>query len=611
MYFAFAALGLMLLTLAWQAQWGQDHISYHGGHVDIGGDGALKVFTSQFGNLRRLRRQNLNPDLEQLNKSISALRKQMRKEQVSLSYMLEVQRDLLKGYIPSKTAVIHAMEEMNWTITTTPGGHHIMDMQQLTSASSASGMPFFKWLFAASLLLSCIIGHCFCCFCSCSGDYNILSSQEHPKQQRKYQARQRKYEKRYWPKGKTCWHDSKEAKIFAEMDSKCVVKIEYKDAEIHDEDHGKDSVEDTETALLRPTLEKTSVKVWSLAEEKSAKPPGSWSNLRKSRVCEAEIVLKYQTYPYLIKMVTLYKNSMLLYPLIPLIAAPWTTCEAGMPIWAYVLYVPFLLATKIHEFSWLQVGYSKLKFFMGVVEHGDWFTDGAFPVQAFMCGKKATDMFAASLQESHIAWILAPVVVQIQFWGCAALLLSASAMTQQYVGSGDKATGTAAETCGMGALGAQLEDDDEDDDFYKDEEDDDIKKEAQKERWRTYVAKQVKDAAQRLATGVAKYLLENAFQLWFQSSLFAIIFDLLSTTAKYKMLIGMGLSIASLTYKFVEAVVCFVQAGGKREVGIAMIPAALSVLVAGVTVAKLIHAYTCESHMWNLAGGCVQDTRVA
>ena len=42
-------------------------------------------------------------------------------------------------------------------------------------------------------------------------------------------------------------------------------------------------------------------------------------------------------------------RQMVVLPLVPLIAAPWTTCTGGIPTWAYALYVPFLLKGKILE----------------------------------------------------------------------------------------------------------------------------------------------------------------------------------------------------------------------------------------------------------------------
>lgn len=37
---------------------------------------------------------------------------------------------------------------------------------------------------------------------------------------------------------------------------------------------------------------------------------------------------------------------MLVLPFLPILAAPYTTCEGGMPFWAYLLCIPFLIRSK-------------------------------------------------------------------------------------------------------------------------------------------------------------------------------------------------------------------------------------------------------------------------
>ena len=85
---------------------------------------------------------------------------------------------------------------------------------------------------------------------------------------------------------------------------------------------------------------------------------------------------------------------MLLFPLIPLLAINQTSCEKGMPNWAYLLYIPFLIRAKWVEFKIMRAlnedPCSILLipgFWLGCLEHADWFTDGALPVQdTFRCG---------------------------------------------------------------------------------------------------------------------------------------------------------------------------------------------------------------------------------
>ncbi|OLQ03337.1 hypothetical protein AK812_SmicGene13681 [Symbiodinium microadriaticum] len=116
---------------------------------------------------------------------------------------------------------------------------------------------------------------------------------------------------------------------------------------------------------------------------------------------------------------------MWLLPLLPLVAAPWTTCAGGSPTWVYLLYLPVLLRAKYIEYQLLQqlevcdemqqdletacnqllsckVPWSLkliLEFCIGAFEHFDWFTDGAMPVQAAVCDPKATDVWATTFED--------------------------------------------------------------------------------------------------------------------------------------------------------------------------------------------------------------------
>eukprot|EP00747_Dinoflagellata_sp_TGD_P175481 gnl/TRDRNA2_/TRDRNA2_218145_c0_seq1.p1 gnl/TRDRNA2_/TRDRNA2_218145_c0~~gnl/TRDRNA2_/TRDRNA2_218145_c0_seq1.p1 ORF type:complete len:141 (+),score=21.18 gnl/TRDRNA2_/TRDRNA2_218145_c0_seq1:2-424(+) len=111
----------------------------------------------------------------------------------------------------------------------------------------------------------------------------------------------------------------------------------------------------------------------------------------------------------------------------------------------------------------------------------------------------------------------------------------------------------------------------------------------------------------RFGQGIAKFLLENSCQLWLQASFFAITFPKTTAHAKVKLLISMGLGIVSLLVKFLELVYDGAVAGAKGLFFYAALaPALLSVFTGMWTAAKLYHAYTCESHMWNLFDGCVQ-----
>lgn len=117
---------------------------------------------------------------------------------------------------------------------------------------------------------------------------------------------------------------------------------------------------------------------------------------------------------------------MLLFPIIPVLAINQTSCEKGMPWWGYLLYLPLLVRAKWIEVKIMQALNEDLKsifstpgFWLGCLEHADWFTDGALPVQAYLCGPSVTNHFAESFELSW-AWPLAPVVRTLHFWGSLA-----------------------------------------------------------------------------------------------------------------------------------------------------------------------------------------------
>ena len=118
---------------------------------------------------------------------------------------------------------------------------------------------------------------------------------------------------------------------------------------------------------------------------------------------------------------------MLFFPIIPLLAINQTSCEKGMPWWGYLVYLPLLVRAKWIEVKIMQALNEDLKsifsmpgFWLGCLEHADWFTDGALPVQAYLCGPSVTNHFAESFEMSW-AWPLAPLVRTLHFWGYLAL----------------------------------------------------------------------------------------------------------------------------------------------------------------------------------------------
>ena len=60
------------------------------------------------------------------------------------------------------------------------------------------------------------------------------------------------------------------------------------------------------------------------------------------------------------------------------------TCEDGLPTWGYALYFPLWLRSRWVEKVMLGGTWTLVSMdtFFGSLDHFDWFTDGAFPVQA-------------------------------------------------------------------------------------------------------------------------------------------------------------------------------------------------------------------------------------
>eukprot|EP00438_Fugacium_kawagutii_P026097 Skav226888 [mRNA] locus=scaffold1187:485198:490229:+ [translate_table: standard] len=89
---------------------------------------------------------------------------------------------------------------------------------------------------------------------------------------------------------------------------------------------------------------------------------------------------------------------MLICPCLAWLAAPWTTCEKGSPSWLYAVYFPILVRSKwiewrlMPDFNITNVFPHKIQIndcmsilmsfaLWGPLDHLDWFTDGAAPVQ--------------------------------------------------------------------------------------------------------------------------------------------------------------------------------------------------------------------------------------
>lgn len=322
---------------------------------------------------------------------------------------------------------------------------------------------------------------------------------------------------------------------------------------------------------------------------------------------------------------------MWLLPLLPLVAAPWTTCAGGSPTWVYLLYLPVLLRAKYIEYQLLQqlevcdemqqdletacnqllsckVPWSLkliLEFCIGAFEHFDWFTDGAMPVQAAVCDPKATDVWATTFEASWFPiWV--PLIRGLHFWGVLVIALVSAGLAQQFaatfrLGSGSrdvaKDNTIAADAAGLGSIAFWYERDEQ-------------------------VAKtQTQEPTSRsLATCLSKVIMENLVQLFLQASLYGIIFDDLDRSGHWKVLASMCVGLAMALYKlmpvwryfavgwtglFREGALCKQRCSALFSI-LLVTAAYLSGLVfIAWIIAKIYFAFTCPDHLWGLTTGCV------
>jgi len=208
--------------------------------------------------------------------------------------------------------------------------------------------------------------------------------------------------------------------------------------------------------------------------------------------------------PALIRFCRREMRLMLLYPLIPITLAPWTTCRGGMPTWGYALYLPFLVRTKWNEHGILTGGFCmrtseivlSIPFVLSSLDHLDWYTDGAFPVQAWMCDAQVTEPFAQTFRVTSFWWPVAPLVSAMHFYGISYVVLAIAAFAQQAAAmqfQGKSAIASSAEVAGMGALAAQYDQGD--------------------------------GEAGAMSSLPFRVLLENCLQMWLQASFFGLTFQ--------------------------------------------------------------------------------------
>lgn len=285
---------------------------------------------------------------------------------------------------------------------------------------------------------------------------------------------------------------------------------------------------------------------------------------------------------------------MLLLLLIPLACAGWTTCEGGMPTAAYVLYAVFLLRSKAMEICILlnikAEAIAYVFMLLGMFDHFDWFTDGAYPVQAYMCDADLTDKFADAFLESNVPF-MAPAVRALRFWGLAALLLLAAGLTQQQTVSWNLAPGLfAADVSGMAGVACVLDKGDEC--GYQNGP---------------------------LVVTVTKVIVENLCQTWLQASGYALSFNATGGAAKRKLLASLGVGLLVASAKSLQNVwnaSKLLRSQIRRDrfewgyihvFSAQCVTSALAWAMVAWVVAKLYFAHHCASHVWNLTSGCVAE----
>ena len=337
---------------------------------------------------------------------------------------------------------------------------------------------------------------------------------------------------------------------------------------------------------------------------------------------------------------------MLLVALLPLVSAPWTSCLSGSPTWLYILYLPFLLRSKIVEYQIIRkfgIDWGPALLFeygIGVLEHLDWFTDGAFPVQAYMCEPGITAAWVAAFDHSW-GWVWAPIIRVLHFSGVVVLVLIISAVAQQSAVVPFCYWGSDLPNFGLW---------------------DQMQMDNQKEfplefRWPLQLIKE-RNQASRVAlsadtacfAGVAmlfdikahaavskcsetsqpsfpvadsfaftfrllrrreysmvlfKVVLENLAQLYLQASFYGILFDDLSPSARFKLLVSIGAGLLA-AFRRLSDVACRMQQNGLHlhvcfGWTLYVLPGAMVLLW---VILKLYFAHTCPHHQWNFSTGC-------
>ncbi|CAK9073831.1 Hypothetical protein SCF082_LOCUS36062 [Durusdinium trenchii] len=319
---------------------------------------------------------------------------------------------------------------------------------------------------------------------------------------------------------------------------------------------------------------------------------GSWLHDYEPLVCEdSEAGAKQQIQA---KVARREMRMMLLLPLLPLLALPYTTCSEGSPLWLYAIYVPFLLRSKYVELELMQALPAEfpdqaesalpwgfwlwLDFLVfGPLEHLDFFTDGAAPIQAWYCDAdlNVSDRLAAAWAESGASWV-APLVQRFRLWGLMAAVFVMGATAQLSIGTLD-----AEFACDSATLLGYAK----------------LRDRYQREN----------SMIRRAVVSISKVFLENILQLMLQTSLLALVFDYLTPPGRAKALFSISLGLFSAVKSTANGLIVFISFAVCYSC-FALPLLALNLVglaVVAWTLLKLLHIFQCPSHLWNFTG-CVR-----
>eukprot|EP00929_Paragymnodinium_shiwhaense_P027854 TRINITY_DN16257_c0_g1_i8.p1 TRINITY_DN16257_c0_g1~~TRINITY_DN16257_c0_g1_i8.p1 ORF type:complete len:499 (-),score=62.67 TRINITY_DN16257_c0_g1_i8:329-1825(-) len=257
--------------------------------------------------------------------------------------------------------------------------------------------------------------------------------------------------------------------------------------------------------------------------------------------------------------------------LLPLLAAPWTTCKSGPPNWIYAMYIPTLIRCNVVEYKLVQAlrvpNANKCTFTilvfstLGALDHFDMFTDSAFIMQAWACDADIHDEYMLSIATSA-ASIFTPMVGVLQFWGLATVALITSTLAQQATAVCDMvpvpADCCAADIAGRGAVAKHLETPDP--------------------------ASGVPFTL--IVVCISKVLLENCVQLQLQISLLGLTWTKQTQLGRAKILGSVLLGLGTATVKALQALAqdlkgMYNLGGGDRRLFIAV---AVAIMHAGIVL---------------------------